>query len=873
MRLHSLRLENFKGVSEREVEFPESGVVVISGANEIGKTSMIDAFDMLIELPHTSRHARVRAAQPVGQDVGVTVEAELTIHDERVRVSRTWLKKPSTQLRFISGRRRGQQLAGDAACDALTALWQGTDATLWGALRLMQATNLKQQGLIGSQSLKKALEAAAGGQDLTEDTGGLVALATAEANLYFTASNKTPKGDYKQALDALAAARDRHAKARAGLETLQDCQARLQRAVAEAERQQLLLQTAEADLQEAGSERAKVDAAIATAQAAQSALNAAEYAEERARRALEARTQAAREVAEAEAAVDEVEARLAAERELLAPIEGDVARVKGELSEAEDALNLAECAREAALAAQQRLAAEAALAKVAAQVEQLDDLRVRIGQLEQDVDHRITADLVEQIAQAELDVITGEKVLAASSAQLTITALEAERTLVLGSEQVELPTGASWQCAVTDPVAVELPGQLRVEIAPARVAGLGDELDAARRRLADLLAQSGAGSAAEARRRLAESGHAAAELKAAKGQRDILLAGRSEADLLDERARLTQLCATPFDGDLPQDAAEADRRVQESGAARGRANELVSELRAQSQGLRQQREERAGKVTELSSRHTLLAEQAAAAGLALAQDRAACTDEALAEAATRGAVDLTTAQEQVAACLDELEELQADRVVAAFEDVSARVEDLRQLINDNRENECTLTGELNGLNAVAVQQEFDAAQTALEVADQRAESITRRANAALRLEQTLLAHQDAAQRNYLEPFRAAVAELGAKAYSDRDFDVRVEPDLTVSARYLEGTWIEFDALSTGAREQLLIMIRMATARLVNPVDRVPVLLDDALGYTDTPRLGRMLRALEGGGQDTQVIVLTANPERYVGLGGRSRVDL
>ncbi len=40
------------------------------------------------------------------------------------------------------------------------------------------------------------------------------------------------------------------------------------------------------------------------------------------------------------------------------------------------------------------------------------------------------------------------------------------------------------------------------------------------------------------------------------------MAGRSEADLLDERARLTQLCATPFDGDLPQDAAEADRRVR-----------------------------------------------------------------------------------------------------------------------------------------------------------------------------------------------------------------------------------------------------------------------------------------------------------------------
>ena len=36
MKLHRLELTNYRGVAHRAIEFPDRGVVVISGANEIG---------------------------------------------------------------------------------------------------------------------------------------------------------------------------------------------------------------------------------------------------------------------------------------------------------------------------------------------------------------------------------------------------------------------------------------------------------------------------------------------------------------------------------------------------------------------------------------------------------------------------------------------------------------------------------------------------------------------------------------------------------------------------------------------------------------------------------------------------------------------
>jgi predicted ATP-dependent endonuclease of OLD family len=49
MKLHRLVLANYRGITHREIEFPDHGVVVVCGANEIGKSSMIEALDLLLE--------------------------------------------------------------------------------------------------------------------------------------------------------------------------------------------------------------------------------------------------------------------------------------------------------------------------------------------------------------------------------------------------------------------------------------------------------------------------------------------------------------------------------------------------------------------------------------------------------------------------------------------------------------------------------------------------------------------------------------------------------------------------------------------------------------------------------------------------------
>ena len=48
MRLHRVRLCNYRGVADCEVEFPAQGITVIEGPNEVGKTSIPEGLDLVL---------------------------------------------------------------------------------------------------------------------------------------------------------------------------------------------------------------------------------------------------------------------------------------------------------------------------------------------------------------------------------------------------------------------------------------------------------------------------------------------------------------------------------------------------------------------------------------------------------------------------------------------------------------------------------------------------------------------------------------------------------------------------------------------------------------------------------------------------------
>jgi uncharacterized protein YhaN len=140
------------------------------------------------------------------------------------------------------------------------------------------------------------------------------------------------------------------------------------------------------------------------------------------------------------------------------------------------------------------------------------------------------------------------------------------------------------------------------------------------------------------------------------------------------------------------------------------------------------------------------------------------------------------------------------------------------------------------------------------------------------LRQVMVRHRDDARQRYVEPFRVEVERLGRIVFGP-DFEVEIDAELRICSRTLDGCTVPYESLSGGAREQLGIVARLAGAALVAKEDGVPVVIDDALGFTDPYRLTRMAEVFDAVGGDNQVIVLTCSPERYAGVVDAHRIQL
>src|ERR1700720_1450694 len=148
MKLHRLVLTNYRGITHREVEFPDHGVVVVSGANEIGKSSMIEALDLLLNFKDRSNKKDVKQVKPTHADVGAEIVAEISTGPYRFIYHKRFHKRCETQLTVLAPRR--EQLTGDEAHERVLALLDETvDMDLWQAQRGVQGAAPPAGGLGG----------------------------------------------------------------------------------------------------------------------------------------------------------------------------------------------------------------------------------------------------------------------------------------------------------------------------------------------------------------------------------------------------------------------------------------------------------------------------------------------------------------------------------------------------------------------------------------------------------------------------------------------------------------------------------------------------------------------------------------------------
>ena len=378
MKLHRLVLTNYRGITHREIEFPDRGVVVVSGANEIGKSSMIEALDLLLESKDRSTKKEVKQVKPTHADVGAEITAEISTGPYRFIYHKRFHKRCETTLTVLAP--RSEQLTGDEAHERVRALLDETvDLELWRAQRVLQSASTAAVDLSGCDALSRALDVAAG--EAVQLSGAeplLIDRIDAEYLRYFTPTGR-PTGEWVSAINRLRAADDEVARAAATVAEVDDA-VRRHAALTE-------------ELTRLGVERAEVTKQLTTARAA------AEAVAELTRKLKQAEVVAAAADATHAAAV----AALTDRRRLRADIDARTEAVTGLEAAAVQAAEEDATAREVQEAAD--AAAEEAHAAVQVVQARVDALRSTVERLSaRDEADRLAARLARiNAAQRELD--------------------------------------------------------------------------------------------------------------------------------------------------------------------------------------------------------------------------------------------------------------------------------------------------------------------------------------------------------------------------------------------------------------------------------------------------------------------------------------
>jgi uncharacterized protein YhaN len=867
VRILRLSLENWRGVDSRDVSFSK-GVTVIEGPNEIGKSTIVEAIRLLFAELDSSKKQAVKSIKPVDQDVGSTIEAEITSGEFQFTYSKTFNKSTKTSL-ILSAPAKKQLTGREAHDHAIKILESTVDMALWEALLVDQGEKVALANIRDSAGLAKALDEAAGSSSSGGEDTGLYAAVQAEYESYFTLkTGKSRFASEESALEKVQAAFD---AAKRAVQAVDEDAAAHDRCAAEVRRLKSRLPDLKTQMDEHEKQwhairslREKLDIKLkdlATAEAMQ-------------KTALDEET-------DRQTMVEEIEAtrkRLQHASESQEPLrlKADALRSRSEnarmvIADLNKKRITAKTGLELARDDERHLLNTQALAEAKSRLKQLNSISTQMkATLEIVGSIKIDDSSLERFREAEraLDIALGKRDAAATSVSVTA---EKKLELEFDGEHVSLSDTDVETRTVTSDLRIRLPGIATVELSPSKsVEDLQGDVAEADAGFDELKKRSGVSDLKEAVIANERRVSAQRELDRLKDREAGILSGASQGEIEQSIESLQAECISyaenrPSPDELPASAADASSRVRTAIEQMGSHENALEAIHEEAGGVQVEYARVDGELRiaqqELAGVEAALNEK----GEWLDRARTSETDEVLtqrAEQARSVVKGLKAETSTIEASFKESSPDALEELLGNAKNVFDRANvDLRQ----EEQNLAVLSDRLLQAQADGRFEAMESAERELEYQEAAMTSTRRRAAAVRLLWNTLNTYRDDARQAYVRPLKEAIERLGSIVFG-AGFEVEIGDDWSLISRTLHEKTLPFGDLSVGAKEQLGILTRLAAAQIVSTQGGVPLIIDDALGFSDPSRLETMGAAIAAAGRQCQIIVLTCTPGRFMHVG-------
>lgn len=859
LRLHNVRRFAGDGVAIEDIR---DGVNVLCAANEHGKSTCFDALHALFFQSHTGTSGTVQALKPYSGG-NPRIEADVVTPDGRYRILKQFLggKRASvTDLgsgRLLAQADEAEAFIGDlvrgGAAGPAGLLWvrQGPSGFERRQRNDDESEKRAREGILSS--VQGEVEVLTGGRRMTD------VLASCErelAELVTPTGRPKTNGAYARAIEERA----RQAEREQGLRSEVD---KLRRALDDRRRLRSRLVELTDPAQEATREGAlaQAEAALAAAREQQAATAALQAQVELARSRHEAAEAAFVAYGQALARAEELNAR----QRLLAERRGEaIARrreAETETAVAARAVDVAEReeteARVLFMRLEKALAARDAadrLASLRKTLEAADGERKAIESGEAALKTlMVPAEALAELTKLERDISVLRAAAEAQAPKVEMAYLPGAegRVAIDGTPLIQGEERRLETRSVLDITGI---GMLTVHVSQDQAHG--EELAAAEEKHRGLLERLGAISLAEVQLRDSAGKSCRRELELSKRTLSLLAPKGVEA-LQAEMARLVD--ASKGELELKGDPVQAGDAWKAAEARMAASRATVTMIRA----VREQADKALLEAERAFA--TVSVDLAATEGSLGPQEKRAERESELFSALTGAETSLRAIEAEATAMRGSATDVAS--ATAAASRLRSVVAAARTEAATLREELADLSGQIRTRADDAVEEMWQEAQEAHAAAAQRVERFVQEVALLTRLRDALQLARTEARDHYFEPVMRELRPLLGLLFEDASvtFD---EATLLPQKVRRNGLEEPVGVLSGGMREQLAVLTRLAFSKLLARDGRAaPVILDDALVYSDDDRIERMFNALHRQSLDQQIIVLSCRQRAFSQLGG------